>query len=95
MKRYSYRQIGLDILDISVLSLNCVAYAKGFSIFLKDILNNLHKQDKKKPRAYINFDNDETKAQKSLILTQKPNRFAHKHYKGRWILKFEFVFNNK
>ena len=30
--------------------------------------------------------------QKSLIPTQKPNRFDHKHYKGRRILKFEFAF---
>ena len=30
LKRYSYRQIGLDILDVSVLSLNGVVYAKDF-----------------------------------------------------------------
>ena len=28
----------------------------------------------------------------TVISTQKPNRFAHKRYKGKWILKFEFVF---
>ena len=33
LKRYSYRQIGLDMLDGSVLSLNWVAYAKD----LRDI----------------------------------------------------------
>ena len=43
-------------------------------------------------RTYINFGNDETHAQKSLIPTQKPNCFDQKHYKGRWTLKFEFVF---
>ena len=30
--------------------------------------------------------------QKSLIPRQKLNRFEHKHYKERRILKFEFVF---
>ena len=30
LKRYSYSQIGLDILDVSVLSLNGVVYAKDF-----------------------------------------------------------------
>ena len=30
--------------------------------------------------------------QKSLVPTQKPNPFDHKRYKGRRILKFEFVF---
>ena len=33
-KIYSYRQIELDISDISVLSLNCVVYAKDFQYFL-------------------------------------------------------------
>ena len=45
-----------------------------------------------KSRTYINFGNDETQAQKSLIPIQKPNRFDYKHYKGRRILKFEFIF---
>ena len=30
--------------------------------------------------------------QKSLIPTEKPNCFDHKHYKGRPILQSEFVF---
>ena len=30
LKWYSYRQIALDIYDVSVLSLNFVAYAKDF-----------------------------------------------------------------
>ena len=33
LKRYFYRQIGLDIYDVSVLSFNCVAYAKGSQYF--------------------------------------------------------------
>ena len=35
-----------------------------------------------KSRTYINFGNDETQAQKSLIPTQKPNHFDWKRYKG-------------
>ena len=35
--------------------------------------------------------NDETQTQKSLIRTQKANRFDHKRYKGRRNLKFDFV----
>ena len=40
----------------------------------------------------MNYGSDETQAQKSLIPTQEPNRFDHKRYKGRQILKYEFVF---
>ena len=46
----------------------------------------------KEIRAYINFGNDETQSQKVLIPTQKPKHFDHKRYKGRRILKFEFIF---
>ena len=45
-----------------------------------------------KSSTYINYGNDETQTQKSLILTQKPNRFDLKRYKGKRIPKFEFVF---
>ena len=45
-----------------------------------------------KSRTYINFGNDETQAQKSLIPMQKPNRFDYKRYKVKRILKFEFIF---
>ena len=45
-----------------------------------------------KSRTYINFGNDETQAQKSLIPIQKPNRFDYKRYKVKRILKFEFIF---
>ena len=44
-----------------------------------------------KSRTYINFSNDETQARKSWIPTKNPNHFYHKRYKGRQILKFEFV----
>ena len=30
LKRYSNREIALDLLEVSVLSLNCVAYVKDF-----------------------------------------------------------------
>ena len=72
-----------------VFELYCLC--KGFSVILKDVFKNLHYQSKKKSRTYINFGNDETQAQKSLIPTQKPNRFDYKRYKGKRILKFEFV----
>ena len=39
----------------------------------------------------MNFGNDGTQAQKCSIPTQKPNRFGYKRYKGKRILKFEFV----
>ena len=83
IKRYFYRPIGLDMYDVSVLSLNRDGY--DFSLYLKGKFKNLHQQSKKKSRLYINFSNDETQ-------TQKPNRFDHKRYKGRQILNFEFVF---
>ena len=88
IKRYSYRPIGLDIYDVSVLSLNRVGY--DFSLYLKGKFKNLHQQSKKKSRLYINFSDYETQ-------TRKPNRFNHKRYKGRRILNFEFVFtvNNR
>ena len=56
---------------------------KGFSRYLK-----------KKSGTYIN---NEVQTQKYLIPKQKLNRFDHKSYKWRWILKFEFVFiiNNR
>ena len=41
--------------------------------------------------TYINFGYDETQAQKSLIPTQKSNRFDYKRYKEKQILKFKFV----
>ena len=53
----------------------------------------MHEQSKKKLGTCINYGNNETQTQKSLIPTQKPNRFDHKRHKGRRILKFEFVFN--
>ena len=40
----------------------------------------------------MNYGNDDTQTQKSLIPTRKPNRIDHKGYKDRRILKFEFVF---
>ena len=83
IKRYSHRPIGLDIYDVSVLSLNRVGY--DFSLYLKGKFKNLHQQSKKKSRLYINFSDYETQ-------TRKPNRFNHKRYKGRRILNFEFVF---
>ena len=73
-----------------VFELCCLC--KRFSRYLKYIFKNLHQQSKNKSRIYINF-GDETQAQKSLIPTQKPNHFDHKRYKGRRILKFEFVFS--
>ena len=39
IKRYSHRPIGLDIYDVSVLSLNRVGY--DFSLYLKDKFKNL------------------------------------------------------
>ena len=64
---------------------------KGLSKSLKDILKILHQQSKEKFRTYINFGNDETQAQKSLISSQKSNRSDYKRYNGKQILKFEFV----
>ena len=56
---------------------------KGFSRYLK-----------KKSSTYIN---NKAQTQKYLIPKHKLNRFDHKRYKGRWILKFELVFiiNNR
>ena len=73
-----------------VFELCCLC--KGFKVYLKRIFKNLHYENKKKSKTFIKFGNDETQAQKSLIPTQKANRFDHKRYKGRRILKFEFVF---
>ena len=73
-----------------VFELCCLC--KGFSRYLKYISKNLHYQSKKKTSTYIIYGNDETQAQKSLIPTQKPNRFDHKHYKRRRVLKSELVF---
>ena len=45
-------------------------------------LQKLALPNQKNSRTYIHFGNDETQFQKSLILTQKPNRFDHKHHRG-------------
>ena len=58
----------------------------------KKIFINLRQQSKKNSKTNINFGNDETQTHKSLIPTQKHNRFGHKHFKGRQVLKFEIVF---
>ena len=52
----------------------------------------MHDQSKKKSRTYISFGDDKTQAQKSWIPTKNLNHFDHKRYKGRQILRFEFVF---
>ena len=72
---------------------------KGFPRYLKGMFKNWHQQSKKKSSTYINYGNEETQTQKSLIPThrsliptQTTDRFQHKCYKGRWILKLEFVF---
>ena len=52
----------------------------------------MHKQSKKKSSTYINYANNETQTQKSVIPTQKHHRSYHKRYKEKRILKFEFVF---
>ena len=64
---------------------------------IKDIFKNLHQQSKNKSSTFINYGNDETKTQKSLIPKEKPKHFDHTSYKERRILKFRFVFaiNNK
>ena len=73
-----------------VFELYCLQ--KRFFNISKRHLQNLQQQSKQKSGTCIRFGNDETQAQKYLISTQKPNDFDHKHYKGRRILKFEFVF---
>ena len=45
-------------------------------------LQKLALAKQKNSRTYIRFGNDENQFQKSLILTQKPNRFDHKHHRG-------------
>ena len=70
-----------------VFELCCLC--REFSRYLKDIFKNLHLQGKTKSGTCINYGNSETH---TLIPTQKPNPFGHKRYKGRRILKFEFVF---
>ena len=40
----------------------------------------------------MNYGNDGTQTQKSLIPALKPNRLDHKRYKGKRILKLEFAF---
>ena len=74
-----------------VFELRCLC--KGFRRYLKDIFKKLHQQSKKKTSTYIDHGNDETQTRKSLTLTQKPKRFDHKRYRGREILKFEFIFS--
>ena len=54
-------------------------------------LQKLALAKQKEVRTYINFGNDEAQAQKSLIPTQKPNRFDYKRYKVKRVRKFEFV----